>query len=596
MRKPKSMGCLWTVGIVLLASWMLVAGTPTTVSQIPQAPYEPQIVSSQPARDKLVALNRLIEEMLEILRQPTLDWSAFEAKLEEMFTLFDASLNAFPDVYGVSFLEAFYDLFDVHTAMDRMAALWDDGVRSPFTYFLELAAARGAKEDLEWSLAAEQLAQQLTCAGGRRLLVAYPGFGCADLLRAISEAHAAGACVTITWREAQGYRPPLSGPATYGPNQLEVIQCLTHAGYHAGPTIEMRLDADPGDERFDKVDTFGDADTAVHVSSPPSTPHRAYADSTLAVDTDSRGNPVRPTAGQSFQPGDVLYPWFRVADLRSAVDVSWRVLDPMGTPIQTLEQNVDPARYNTDSLNFSSSGWLQLDAAFPLAGTYSVELWMGGVYSALHTFEFGGAANQPPVVSDDFYVTLEDTPIDNPRPVIENDADPNLEPLTVVVLEPPAKGTVYLQSTGSFQYMPGLNACGVDSFTYSATDPNGLSASGTVTILVEPVNDPPVARPDLFLLEVPVTGEGSAPNGARQTLVPTPGVLLNDVDPDHDPLIAVLDLQTPLPSGIELEPDGSLSFENIIDLPSTITFRYYARDPAGEQTLGAVEVRVEGGI
>ena len=180
--------------------------------------------------------------------------------------------------------------------------------------------------------------------------------------------------------------------------------------------------------------------------------------------------------------------------------------------------------------------------------------------------------------------------------MIENDADPNLEPLTVVVLEPPAKGTVYLQSTGSFQYMPGLNACGVDSFTYSATDPNGLSASGTVTILVEPVNDPPVARPDLFLLEVPVTGEGSAPNGARQTLVPTPGVLLNDVDPDHDPLIAVLDLQTPLPSGIELEPDGSLSFENIIDLPSTITFRYYARDPAGEQTLGAVEVRVEGGI
>src|SRR4029077_21040132 len=49
---------------------------------------------------------------------------------------------------------------------------------------------------------------------------------------------------------------------------------------------------------------------------------------------------------------------------------------------------------------------------------------------------------------------------------------------------------------GAYTYTPAPNYTGPDSFTYTVTDPDGLSDTGVVSVTVTAVNDPPVAVDD----------------------------------------------------------------------------------------------------
>jgi subtilisin-like proprotein convertase family protein len=68
--------------------------------------------------------------------------------------------------------------------------------------------------------------------------------------------------------------------------------------------------------------------------------------------------------------------------------------------------------------------------------------------------------------------------------VLENDLDPDDDPLTAVLAGEPAKGTVSLQPDGSYTYRASRKAKGTDSFSYLAKDPRGLSDLETVTIQI----------------------------------------------------------------------------------------------------------------
>ena len=63
--------------------------------------------------------------------------------------------------------------------------------------------------------------------------------------------------------------------------------------------------------------------------------------------------------------------------------------------------------------------------------------------------------------------------------------DPEGETLTFTVTRQPKRGTLDLKEDGSFTYSPKKNKVGVDSFTYTATDPAGnVSREATVTIQI----------------------------------------------------------------------------------------------------------------
>ena len=63
--------------------------------------------------------------------------------------------------------------------------------------------------------------------------------------------------------------------------------------------------------------------------------------------------------------------------------------------------------------------------------------------------------------------------------------DPEGQKLTFTVTRQPKRGDVVIRDDGSFHYTPKKNKVGIDSFTYTATDPAGnVSREATVTVTI----------------------------------------------------------------------------------------------------------------
>lgn len=96
--------------------------------------------------------------------------------------------------------------------------------------------------------------------------------------------------------------------------------------------------------------------------------------------------------------------------------------------------------------------------------------------------------NQAPVAADDTYLATENTQRVVSAPgVLGNDADPNGDSLTAVLVNTTPNGTLNLASDGSFNYQPNSGFTGTDQFTYKANDGDLESAPATVTITVQAV-------------------------------------------------------------------------------------------------------------
>ena len=118
--------------------------------------------------------------------------------------------------------------------------------------------------------------------------------------------------------------------------------------------------------------------------------------------------------------------------------------------------------------------------------------------------------NDPPVANNDNATTSEDTPVVINIPNNDTDVDGNLDLTSVTITNGPSNGTVTIDPvTGVVTYTPNANYHGTDQFTYSICDTGMpvLCDTAVVTIIVTPVNDPPVIdMPDVSTPEdVPVT-------------------------------------------------------------------------------------------
>jgi len=90
-----------------------------------------------------------------------------------------------------------------------------------------------------------------------------------------------------------------------------------------------------------------------------------------------------------------------------------------------------------------------------------------------------GREDKEPVAEDFAAETYKNMPITEKLKA----TDPEGQPLTYTVTRQPRRGTVTIDETGSFTYTPKKNKVGVDSFTFTATDPAGkVSREATVTV------------------------------------------------------------------------------------------------------------------
>ena len=141
--------------------------------------------------------------------------------------------------------------------------------------------------------------------------------------------------------------------------------------------------------------------------------------------------------------------------------------------------------------------------------------------------------NDPPVAGDDAYAVDEDSTLvveDVPgEDILENDSDVDGDALTAVLTTDVSNGTLALAADGSFTYTPDPDFNGTDAFTYVANDGTDNSNVATVTITVNPVNDPPVGVDDAYTVDED-----------QSLTIAAPGLLDNDIDVDGDALASGL--------------------------------------------------------
>ena len=101
--------------------------------------------------------------------------------------------------------------------------------------------------------------------------------------------------------------------------------------------------------------------------------------------------------------------------------------------------------------------------------------------SAAMTIAIRGKEDKAPVAEDSAVETYKNLPNTSRLKV----SDPEGQSMTFTVTRQPRRGTVTISEDGSFTYTPKKNKVGVDSFTYTATDPGGkVSREATVTITI----------------------------------------------------------------------------------------------------------------
>ncbi|MFO7648448.1 Ig-like domain-containing protein [Halomonas campaniensis] len=98
-------------------------------------------------------------------------------------------------------------------------------------------------------------------------------------------------------------------------------------------------------------------------------------------------------------------------------------------------------------------------------------------------------ANNPPLTQDDTASTVEGSAVQ--IAVLENDSDPDGDPLTVGAVTQPSHGSVTINPDGTLTYTPDEGFVGTDSFTYQASDGDLLSDPATVQVTVEQAEEPP---------------------------------------------------------------------------------------------------------
>ncbi len=91
--------------------------------------------------------------------------------------------------------------------------------------------------------------------------------------------------------------------------------------------------------------------------------------------------------------------------------------------------------------------------------------------------------NDPPVAVNDGVPTPLNTAVT--VNVLLNDSDPNNDPLTITTVGTAAHGTAVKASSTNIQYTPTTGYSGADSFTYTISDGNGGSDTGTVFVIVD---------------------------------------------------------------------------------------------------------------
>jgi len=173
--------------------------------------------------------------------------------------------------------------------------------------------------------------------------------------------------------------------------------------------------------------------------------------------------------------------------------------------------------------------------------------------------------------------------------LLANDSDPDGDAPTVDTYYAPACTSctsLIVYDDGTFEYTPGSDFNGVDTFDYQVIDGDGNTDIATVTITVNAVNDPPVGVEDMF----EIVGDRTHTTDINGT---TLDVLANDTDVDGDALETVQVDAVPVNGTVVLNTDGTFEYTPNSGFVGYDTFSYTLTDNTVVVPVGPVLVTLD---
>ncbi|WP_254510007.1 tandem-95 repeat protein [Anatilimnocola floriformis] len=190
------------------------------------------------------------------------------------------------------------------------------------------------------------------------------------------------------------------------------------------------------------------------------------------------------------------------------------------------------------------------------------------------------AVNDVPVAVNDSFSVDEDQPLNVTTSVMANDTDVEGSTLTPQLASQPMHGTVTFNPDGTFNYQAEANYNGIDGFSYLVNDGTDNSEVATVTIMVNPVNDAPVAGNDEYSM-----------NEDEVLTIDANGVLANDSDIDGDTLTPTIVAQ-PLHGTVVMNADGSFTYTPAADFNGVDGFSYQVSDGTTTSDVASVTINI----
>ena len=183
--------------------------------------------------------------------------------------------------------------------------------------------------------------------------------------------------------------------------------------------------------------------------------------------------------------------------------------------------------------------------------------------------------NAIPVANTDTSSTTEDSATTSIS-VLSNDTDADGDTLSITAVIQGSNGSVAINAD-TVIYTPNLNFNGSDSFTYTISDGNGGSDTGTVNVTVTPVNDIPVANDDAVVI-------------VEDTVASAITILANDTDAEGNTLSVTTVTQGA--NGNVVITGNTVSYTPNTHFNGSDTFNYTIDDGSGGNATATVSVTV----
>ncbi|MEM7641539.1 MAG: cadherin-like domain-containing protein [Pseudomonadota bacterium] len=194
----------------------------------------------------------------------------------------------------------------------------------------------------------------------------------------------------------------------------------------------------------------------------------------------------------------------------------------------------------------------------------------------------------PTAGQDGTFVTDEDVPFQiDASELLANDADIDGDTLAVTAVQSSADVVVVLED-GVITVTPRDSFFGSTSFTYTLSDGQGRTATGTVRVRVEPVNDNPLPLSDRI-----ETYQGEPIREDNPIVINVNDLLANDIDVDGDTMTVVSVQDIGNSGDAELLDNGTILYTPRANFNGTAQFRYLVEDGQGGSGSATVQIVYE---